>query len=438
MEQTLSEQIREAFKQRVEPVRRSPLYNVGLAFVTIVMVLLPIVYFLIVVLAGYGVYYHATHNGSILSGGSGTRWRIVAYFGPIVVGSILVVFMAMPLVPRFRRRPKPLHVITQANEPLVHELVMHICQAVNAPKPREIHLVMEPNAYAGFRKGFLSFFGNDLVLAIGMPLVSSLTLRQLSGVIAHEMGHFSQGVGMRMHYIIETINNWFGRAICGGSVLEEKLEEMTTGVGGTVGLVTFFSQLFILVTKGILWVCMMLGYLVSNFFSRQMEYDADMYELRVAGSKDFEMSMYALALLSLGWQNTYNKGQHTMQKLVLADDLPSLVKLEAKELGKKHKDNIINSVLDNATHLFDTHPSCRDRIAVAKRNTMEGSCRVTASAKHIFTNFPNLSQSMTRNFYSEMLESKIGQFRLLPVEEYIEYYEKNRYDFEIGYRGTTS
>jgi len=433
MNERLADEMRAVFDGRVEPVRKSAFYTLGLLIVTLVMVILPLVYALIVAAAGYAVYYHAVHHVSLLSPGAGMRFRLLGYFGPLVIGGVLVLFMARPLIPRFFRREKPLYRITEDNEPLVYEWIQHICHAVGAPRPREIHLIMEPNAYAAFRRGFFSFLGNDLVLAIGLPLISAFTIRQLSGVVAHEMGHFSQGVGMRMSYIIEKINNWFAQTIYGGSGLEDKLEELRFhSGGGALGLVFVLSQWFLVLTKGFLWLCMMLGYLVSNYFSRQMEYDADLYELRVAGSREFEITMYSLAFLNLGWKAGFQKSVRSMQNRVLSDDLPSLVKAEAREVAKEQKDKVINTILAENTHVFDTHPSCRDRITVSKKNSTEGICRLTGSAKEMFQDFASLSRQLTREFYEGVLEGGADGYKLLPPEEYREYYNRKRYELEIG------
>lgn len=67
-------------------------------------------------------------------------------------------------------------------------------------------------------------FGNDLVLTIGMPLVLGLSLRQFAGVLAHEFGHFSQGAGMRLTFIIRTISVWFTRVVYERD--QEKITEM--------------------------------------------------------------------------------------------------------------------------------------------------------------------------------------------------------------------
>jgi hypothetical protein len=66
-------------------------------------------------------------------------------------------------------------------------------------------------------------FGNDLVLTIGMPLVAGMSLRQFAGVLAHEFGHFSQGAGMRLSFIIRSINLWFMRVVYERDDWDERL-----------------------------------------------------------------------------------------------------------------------------------------------------------------------------------------------------------------------
>jgi Zn-dependent protease with chaperone function len=70
-------------------------------------------------------------------------------------------------------------------------------------------LDLQVNASASFRRGFLSLFSRDLTLTIGLPLVAGLTVRQLGGVLAHEFGHFAQGAGMRLTFVVRSVNAWF-------------------------------------------------------------------------------------------------------------------------------------------------------------------------------------------------------------------------------------
>ena len=65
-----------------------------------------------------------------------------------------------------------------------------------------------------------------------------------------------------------------------------------------VQVVGCLSQGCVWLTRRLLWVLMMLGNAISCFLLRQMEFDADRYEARVAGSAAFEST--ALKLQGLG------------------------------------------------------------------------------------------------------------------------------------------
>ena len=87
-----------------------------------------------------------------------------------------------------------------------------VCSSVGAPTPSRIEVDCEVNASARLASGPLTP-SRDLVLTIGLPLVTGLDLKQFAGVLAHEFGHFSQGAGMRLSYLIRSINMWFARVV---------------------------------------------------------------------------------------------------------------------------------------------------------------------------------------------------------------------------------
>jgi Zn-dependent protease with chaperone function len=80
-----------------------------------------------------------------------------------------------------------------------------------------------------------SLLGHNLVLTIGLPLAGRLGLRQMTGVLAHEFGHFAQGTAMRVSYLVLSINLWFARAIYHCNVWDGHVEACTweSDRGGT-------------------------------------------------------------------------------------------------------------------------------------------------------------------------------------------------------------
>lgn len=278
------------FTGEIAPVRLPISYRFGVFLVAFVMVLLPLIYIGLIVLAGYGIYYHAVNHTGIFEAARGGRsgfFALLIYVAPMVIGGILVAFMIKPLFsrpPRDSRRRS----LTREGEPLLFAFVDRVCEAVGSARPKRIDLDCQVNASASFRRGMLSFLGNDLVLTIGMPLVAGLSVQQFGGVLAHEFGHFSQGAGMRLTYVIRSIAFWFQRVVYERDSWDEWLHETARSIDLRIGWILFLAQLFVWITRKILFGLMVIGYAVGGFLLRQMEFDADRYEARLAGSEAFE------------------------------------------------------------------------------------------------------------------------------------------------------
>ncbi|MHC4610283.1 MAG: M48 family metallopeptidase, partial [Planctomycetota bacterium] len=216
------ERITEVFEGPVKRPWTSPLYLLGLLVVATAMVLLPLIYLGLIAGVGYGIYYHATENITIVEGAGGIRGRLLVYIAPLVIGPVALLFMVKPLFARQARKEKRLSLVRN-NEPVLFTFVDRLCEAVGAPKPRRIDVDCDINASAAFRRGWLSMFGRDLALTIGVPLAAGLTLRQLAGVLAHEFGHFTQGVAMRLTYVIHSVDAWFARVVYERDAWDEML-----------------------------------------------------------------------------------------------------------------------------------------------------------------------------------------------------------------------
>ena len=297
----------------IQPVKVPLAYRAGILLVLTVMVLLPLVYLSLIGLAGYAVYWHAVSNTGLLtsdmgetSGRNAARAKMFAvllYVAPMIIGGILVLFMFKPLLSRPAQRRQP-RALSRDKEPLLFAFVDRLCDAVHAPRPKRIDVDLQVNASASFRAGMLSMLGTDLVLTIGLPLVAGLNMRQFAGVLAHEFGHFSQGAGMRMTYLIRTISHWFARVVHEGDEWDERLTQWSREWDLRVGWILWLARGFVWLTRRILWCLMMIGHAVASFMLRQMEFDADRHEARFSGSDAFIETANMLPQLALADQQS--------------------------------------------------------------------------------------------------------------------------------------
>jgi Zn-dependent protease with chaperone function len=414
----LKRRVLDAFQGEL-PRKAAPIsYRVGILIAALVMVVLPFLYLALIAAVGWLVYYHAANHTGLMEMGTG-RGRIlmvIVYVGPIVAGAIMVLFMIKPLFapPADEGRTRSL---TPQGEPLLYAFVQRICELVHAPMPKKIQVDCDVNASASFRRGMLSMLGNDLVLTIGTPLAAGLTIEQFAGVLAHEFGHFKQGAGMRLTYIVRTINAWFMRVVYQRDEWDEWLAETAEESDLRVGWVLFLAQAGVWIGRRALWVLMMIGHAVSGFMLRQMEYDADRSQTQLVGSEEFSKTFRQIHLLSASHNAAFVDLIGFWKQGRLADNLPKLMIANSQSMPPKVVARIDKQLKEGTAGLFSTHPADKDRIAAARAQQAAGIFRFDGPASLLFSDLDGLARNVTWDMYRGMFGSQFKPSDMHPTEE---------------------
>ncbi len=401
------EQRHAALMQKLEgdfpPVKRSPMYMAGIVMATLVMLLLPVLYIALIALTGYGVYYHAVNHVGMLGYGRGRAMIFVflAYIAPIFAGSVLVAFMIKPLFARPANEVRT-RSLTPQGEPLLFAFVKRLCELTGAPEPKKINVDYQMNASASFRRGFLSMFGSDLVLTIGVPMASGLTLQQLAGVLAHEFGHFSQGAGMRLTYIVRSINHWFARVVYQRDEWDEWLEETASELDIRIGWVLLLTQLAVFLSRCVLWVLMIIGDIFTSFMLRQMEFDADQYETRLSGSENFATTTHRIRELSVAYELTQEMAFGFLMRGKFPDNLSKMMHINFETIPPKLLRELHKEVENEPIGLFSTHPADKERIASSREEDLPGHCQLEGPASLLFRDFATLEKNVTWDLYCQL------------------------------------
>ena len=95
-------------------------------------------------------------------------------------------------------------------------------------------------------------------------------MRQFAGVLAHEFGHFAQGAGMRLTYVIRRINLWFARVVYERDEWDLKLEQSAKTSDWRMRIVLQMARGCVWLSRRILWALMHAGNAISCFMLRQM------------------------------------------------------------------------------------------------------------------------------------------------------------------------
>lgn len=382
-------------------------YMLALLLTSLLMLLLPVVYVGMIVLTILGVIYHAiNHTGIIHAPGFGIGPMIIKtllYIGPIFGGVMVVFFMIKPIFARPTQKYTRRY-ITRAGEPVLFWFIDQICERVKAPTPNRVYVDCEPNAAASYRQGFFSMLvGSDLALHIGMPLVSSLNTQQLAGILAHEFGHFSQGAGMRLTYIVRSINHWFARVAHQRDSWDVWLAESAGNSHWTISLLFLFAMLCVAISRLILLVFAYIGHIICCAMMRQMEYDADRFEVGLSGSKNFETTTKRLQLIMTVFKSVFVDIIKNVQSKKVMKDIPEVVFRRVEEVPRESVNKLNREASQVTTGIFDSHPANRERIKAAQKLDLDGIFACDHPARELFLDYEKLCNQVSEDFYRSAL-----------------------------------
>lgn len=403
-------------------IPRAPLslaYRLGMVLVATMIVLLPFVYLAIVGGAAWGVYWHATENIPEWGVRGSARGKLLGYIGPLVVGAVVVLFMLKPLFAPRAKRPDPVEV-DEATEPFLHGFVAALCRAVGAAPPARILIDCQVNASAGFHQGGFGLATRRRDLTIGIPLVESLTLRQFAGVLAHEFGHFGQGFAMRVSFLVMGINAWFARVVYQRDGWDESLVEWSKSNLLSAMVVGNVARFMVWLTRRILWCLMWIARAVSSFMTRQMEFDADAFEIQLAGSRAFRETVHELRLGNTASQLALHRLQAVWEDDKLPDDLPRWHAHHRAAMPDDLRQKVIDGIAEDAGSLFDSHPRDAERVAAAEAAAADGSFAVEGAATLLFDDLDHLRERATASYYSAVLGRQFDREQLVPVASLID------------------
>ncbi|MCL2625129.1 MAG: M48 family metalloprotease, partial [Planctomycetaceae bacterium] len=405
----------------------SATYRAAIVIVGLLMCLLALVYIGMIVGGFVGMYQYAlylyNHFGQVTesfndSKGKNSVFILVIPFIPFLAIGAVLFFMIKPFLFGWRWKDTRFE-LTREREPFLFDFLDKLSNYIGAIPPSRVFVDCNVNAAASFRHGIWSaiFGGQNCDLTLGLPLVAGMNMSQLVGVIAHEFGHFTQGGGMRFSNIIRTTTYWFLRVVYERDRFDQFIAALST-TGHIFNIIIFMAvRLIVWLVRRVLWCLMMIGFAVSGFLSRQMEFDADQFEARIIGSKSFRNS--TRRLLGLGISNaksSYDVNQMFKDEL-LVDNYPRLIaansEIIADLLDKWVDENIKES---RKTGWFDTHPSNAARIEHAESLEADGVMHLDCPATFLFNDFDGVARQATWHYYTVENELDIKQSSLKASE----------------------
>lgn len=410
------DQILRSVEINVPVVEAPAAYGWAMTALAAFLVLIPLFYLTVLLFLGWLCYFHIGQTFATFKHGP----YFIFHLPMAILGGTLLVFLVKPVFFRSRRSDAGVITLNRTDEPLLFGFVEKLCEATGSTVPEAIEVDCDPNAGAIPQRGrFFSIIRGKMVLRIGLPLIAAISVRQLAGVLAHELGHFRQTSGLLTSFLIRQLVNFFAQIVFQRDRLDEKLERMRSRRSGLGRLIFWTLGWLIEAARGVLWVMFIIGHLLTCWALRRMEYDADTVEAHVAGTRDFIRTSKLLLFLSIASRRAHNDLADAWQQHRLADDFPKLIVAHARQLAEYRKD-ILKFLDEQCTNWFDTHPCHNDRVKNVQQVGAPGLVDCDASAKYLFADFGALCKRATVAVYQVYLGEDFATAKLIPTAELVE------------------
>jgi heat shock protein HtpX len=243
------------------------------------------------------------------------------------------------LVPRPDRFEKPGPQLTPSTAPELFALIDGVATATSQPRPSEVYLLNDVNAWVTQRGGMMGF-GSRRVMGVGLPLVNSLTRAELQAVIAHEFGHYVGGdVGLGP-WIYKT-RAAIARTMAG---LDQSYLQWVFNL---------YGRMFMRLTMAV---------------SRQQEFVADETAARISGAAPMVSALKKVAMLAPAYSAYL---QQEVLPILQYGFLPPLAegfdRFIASPETRTAFDKMAREQTGDTAGEFDTHPPLSERVAALER-----------------------------------------------------------------------
>ena len=259
---------------------------------------------------------------------------------PTIFAIVAAGMILWSILPRFDRFAAPGPRLDESHQPELFTILREVSAATGEEMPSEVYLLGgEVNAWVAQRGGMMGI-GSRRVMALGLPLLESVTVPQFRAIIAHEFGHF--------HGSDTKLGPWI-----------YKTRQAIVRTVNTIGRNSSFLH------KPFIWY--------GNFFmrvtqsiSRAQELAADVLAAHVAGARNAMTALIAVERAGAAYVSYWTT--EVVPVLALGFRPPIAAGLTrflgADEVSSSLRDHVDRALSEGKSDQYDSHPPLRERLAV--------------------------------------------------------------------------
>jgi Zn-dependent protease with chaperone function len=319
--------------------------------------------------------------------------------------------------------------ITKKEEPKLFSLIEEIVTEVGTVFPKKIYLSSDVNAAVFYDSSFWSMFlPIKKNLQIGLALVNTVSKSELTAILSHEFGHFSQKT-MKVGSYVYNVNQVIFNLLFDNESYDNLIQKWAN----TSGYFSIFIILAVQIIEGFKWVLKQMYGVVNKSYmglSREMEFHADEIAANVTGFEPLKSSLLRMSFSDYSFnsvisfyekkitenqksENIFRDHLYATNFLAKDNDIEvknNLPQISVGELNKFNKSKLV--VKDQ----WASHPSTEDRIAMLEKTGLSSKNIDHEAANSLFADIEKSQRELTNKMFNEIVYS--GTCATIPFESF--------------------
>lgn len=401
--------------ERIPSIKTPMILWLAAALSALVVLALAVVYVgLILGLAWFTLDYMISHL-KLLSNGA-TWGSVLAYVIPAIIVLLMLLLLIKPLF-RVGQKEDAQIELSPRDEPMLFQYIERLCRLLDTPQPASIKIDISCNAGVTMRG---SGENRKLDMMLGLSLIAASDIRAFTGILAHELGHFTQRKGMRVQLFINRINMWFAHVVYERDAFDYWLYRISRPGLGPFRLFGIIMSFIVSVGRRLVWLFMLLAHAASCLISRRAEYDADRYMALITGSDHVGVALQKTSIVDMALDASRDDLIDSWRQGKLADNIPQLAVHRSKRLSDEQYRLLVRLIRANRTKWHDTHPALVDRVSAAKKLKLTGLLDDDRPAGLLFGDFDQTCRKASHLLYEQRLEKKFDPKSVVPTQRLID------------------
>lgn len=392
-------------------------------FAVFAILLFFMLYCILVAGIGYLVYYAFVYDiGSI------NKLTVLMKIGAIAGSVMLFVFTLKFIFKLKNHRPTNRIKLGKKEHKSLNNFITNICNETGAPKPKNIYVDPDVNAYVAYSNTWLSlFFPIKKELTIGMGLIDCLNLSEFKAVITHEFGHFAQK-SMKIGSYINSANTIIHDMIYSRDRWDSLLDDWRASDIRLSAAAWVITPIIWVIRQVLALFYQFLNIMYSSL-SREMEFNADKVAVSTSGSEAIISALWKLDTGFENWNSTINHAYLASKKKVYTKNLYTHNKIAYERIKDVEIDKINNLPVDESgkkqyfsssenskVSMYASHPANNLREENAK-NPFIDCVQDNRSPWLLFDDKDKIQENMTSLIYKEYIQKEAKEFSKVEVFE---------------------